>query len=85
MLTYDDIRNNAEIKTYITKADESLAALGYTEHSFAHVGLVAENCGYILQTLGFAPRARWSSRRSRAISTTSGISSTASTIPSPAR
>lgn len=56
MLTYDDIRNNAEIKTYITKADESLAALGYTEHSFAHVGLVAENCGYILETLGFAPR-----------------------------
>ena len=31
-------------------------ALGYTEHSFAHVGLVAEECGYILQTLGYPER-----------------------------
>ena len=56
MITYEDIRNNEEIKTYIQKADQSLAALGYTEHSFAHVGMVAENCGYILETLGFEPR-----------------------------
>jgi hypothetical protein len=33
-----------------------LAALGYTEHSFAHVGLVAEKVGYILETLGFPER-----------------------------
>jgi len=56
MITYEDIRNNEEIKTYIQKADQSLAALGYTEHSFAHVGMVAENCGYILETLGFDTR-----------------------------
>ncbi len=34
-------------------ADASLASLGYTEHSFAHVGLVAHNSRYILETLGF--------------------------------
>jgi len=56
MITYEDIRNNEEIKTYIQKADQSLAALGYTEHSFAHVGIVAETCGYILETLGFESR-----------------------------
>jgi metal-dependent HD superfamily phosphatase/phosphodiesterase len=52
MITYEDIRNNEEINTYIQKADQSLAALGYTEHSFAHVGMVAENCGYILEHSG---------------------------------
>jgi metal-dependent HD superfamily phosphatase/phosphodiesterase len=72
MITYEDIRNNEEIKTYIQKADQSLAALGYTEHSFAHVGMVAENCGYILETLGFEP-GRWSLPASRPTSTTSAI------------
>ncbi len=53
MLTFADIKNNAAIKEYIRKADESLVALGYTEHSFAHVGNVAANTQYILSTLGF--------------------------------
>ena len=53
MVTFEEIRKNPGINTYIRKADESLVALGYTEHSFAHVGLVAEECGYILQTLGY--------------------------------
>ena len=52
MLTFAEIKNNETIKTYIRKADESLAALGYTEHSFAHVTKVAETAGYILETLG---------------------------------
>jgi len=34
----------------------SLSALGYTEHSFAHVTLVAEKAGYIMQTLGYPER-----------------------------
>lgn len=53
MLTYDEITKNESIKTYIIRADESLAALGFTEHSFAHVKHVAETAGYILSTLGF--------------------------------
>jgi metal-dependent HD superfamily phosphatase/phosphodiesterase len=56
MLTYEDVRNNGAIRTYIQRADESLIALGYTEHSFAHVSLVAENAGYILSTLGYPER-----------------------------
>ncbi len=56
MVSFEDIKNNADIKTYIRKADESLVALGYTEHSFAHVGLVAHNCKYILGNLGFSER-----------------------------
>lgn len=56
MLTYNDIKNNEEIKTYIVKADQSLKALGYTEHSFAHVGLVATRAGEILSSLGYDAR-----------------------------
>ena len=56
MLTYQEVKNSQEIRTYIQRADESLDALGYTEHSFAHVGRVAEMAGYILETMGYSPR-----------------------------
>ncbi|HAW15749.1 MAG: HD domain-containing protein [Clostridiales bacterium] len=55
-MTYEEIRNNEVIKTYIKQADESLSALGFTEHGFAHVTLVAEMTGYILKTLGYPER-----------------------------
>lgn len=55
-ITYHDIRNNEAVKTYIQKADESLTALGYTEHSFAHVTKVAELASHILLTLGYSER-----------------------------
>lgn len=56
MLTYDQIKKTDAIKTYITRADESLAALGFTEHSFAHVCYVAEKAGDILEKLGYDKR-----------------------------
>ncbi len=56
MITYSEIKKNRQIKTYIQKADESLIALGYTEHSFAHVGIVAEMAKYILITMGYPDR-----------------------------
>lgn len=56
MITYSEIKNNENIKVYIKKADESLLKLGYTEHSFAHVGLVAKRSEYILSTLGYSQR-----------------------------
>ena len=56
MLTYEQITKSEAVRTYIIRADESLAALGFTEHSFAHVMHVAETAGYILQTLGYDER-----------------------------
>lgn len=56
MITFEKIKNCEDIKIYISKADESLKALGYTEHSFAHVGKVSENAAYILTTLGYDER-----------------------------
>ena len=56
MLTYEELKRDPAVRTYIQRADESLAALGYTEHSFAHVTLVAENAAYILTTVGYPER-----------------------------
>ena len=56
MITWQDVVNDEAVKTYIKKADESLIALGYTEHSFTHVGRVAQVAGEILTTLGYPER-----------------------------
>lgn len=53
MISFEDVKNNEAIKTYIREADASLMALGYTEHSFAHVGMVAKTARYILNFLGY--------------------------------
>ena len=55
-ITYEDIKKDKNIRTYIEKADESLIALGYTEHSFAHVMKVAAAASDILLTLGYSER-----------------------------
>ena len=56
MLTYEQVKKSDAIKTYIIRADESLAALGFTEHSFAHVVHVAQMAGDILETMGYDAR-----------------------------
>ncbi len=53
MITYEEIRNNNDIKAYIDGADESLKALGFTEHSVAHVTKVSETAKYIMESLGY--------------------------------
>lgn len=55
-LNLEQIKKSEEINSYIRKADESLSALGYTEHSFAHVGRVSALASEILQTLGYDAR-----------------------------
>ena len=53
MITYASLKHNEEICTYIKRADESLRALGFTEHSFAHVTRVSEVAADILEQLGY--------------------------------
>ena len=53
MTFFERVKKNEDIRTYIKKADETLLALGYTEHSFAHVGKVSACAGKILEVLGF--------------------------------
>lgn len=52
-MTFQELVRDETIRAYIQKADESLIALGYTEHSFSHVTHVAVMAGYILETLGY--------------------------------
>ncbi len=53
MITFEALKSNEKVNTFIKQADASLIALGYTEHSFAHVTHVAETAAYILETLGY--------------------------------
>ena len=55
-MTYEQVCRDEAVKVYIAQADASMNALGFTEHSFAHVGRVAQIAGYILETLGFPAR-----------------------------
>ncbi|MBR5798916.1 MAG: HD domain-containing protein [Lachnospiraceae bacterium] len=55
-ITFEQVMQDEVVKTYIQKADETLIALGYTEHSFAHVTRVAQLAGQILLTLGYSER-----------------------------
>lgn len=56
IITLEDLKNNEEVIALFEIADKQLAELGYTEHSFRHVGLVSKVAGDILETLGFGER-----------------------------
>ncbi|WP_324824477.1 HD domain-containing protein [Sinanaerobacter sp. ZZT-01] len=56
MITYELIKNNEEINTYIKKGNDLLAAIGFTEHGFAHAGKVSEKAGEILKILNYSER-----------------------------
>lgn len=56
LITYKDIKNNKEIKTYIEIGDKHLGVKGFTKHDFGHVTKVSETAGDILENLGFSER-----------------------------
>lgn len=56
MVTVKDIKNDPAVRTYIQMAADNLAAMGYTEHSFAHVGKVASTAKRILLSLDYPER-----------------------------
>jgi len=56
MLTYEQIKQNEQVNTYIREANDILGELGFTEHGFAHVTKVALCAGMILEKLGYSER-----------------------------
>ena len=46
------VKNDHDIHVYIEEQNKSMHAMGFTEHSFAHIGVVADRVGYVLETLG---------------------------------
>ncbi len=49
---YDRVRQDHAVSVYIGEQNKSMKALHYTEHSFAHVGIVTRRTYTILTTLG---------------------------------
>lgn len=52
MVTFETIRRNAEIRTYIEKGNENLGVLGFTEHAVGHAMKVSDTAARILTALG---------------------------------
>ena len=53
-MTYQDIKNHAEVCALLEKGNQNLGVLGVTDHSEAHCALVAERAAYILRKLGYS-------------------------------
>lgn len=56
MITYEDIKQNKEINTYIRRGDDLLGILGFTEHSQAHCTRVSNIAADILNKLNYTVR-----------------------------
>ena len=56
MITFDDIRNSAEIRAYMDKGNANLGVLGFTEHGMGHAMKTAVTAADILQRLGYGER-----------------------------
>ena len=52
-MTFNDIKKNSEINTYIEYADQYLEEVGYTEHAYNHLYRCVKVTEYILETLGY--------------------------------
>jgi len=55
-ITLDDIKQNAEIDTYIRRSFEYLIQLGFTEHGLRHAGLIADRSTKVMRELNFSQR-----------------------------
>lgn len=56
MVTLEDVIKNEEVQAFINGAEKQIKALGYTEHSHRHIGIVSRRTGEILEKLGYEER-----------------------------
>lgn len=56
MLSYENLRKDEEILSYINAANDVLGAIGYTEHGMAHAVKTGSDASRILETLGYNDR-----------------------------
>ncbi|HHV76884.1 MAG TPA: HD domain-containing protein [Syntrophothermus lipocalidus] len=56
MVTLEEVRQSAIVDAFIRKGNEHLGVLGYTDHGYDHVTLVAERAYTILKKLGVSER-----------------------------
>jgi len=53
IVTFDIVRNDAEVAALVERANENLGVLGYTEHGVRHVTLVSRIARNVLRHLGY--------------------------------
>ena len=56
MITLEDVIKNEEVQAFVNASQKQLEALGYTEHSNRHIGIVSKRTAEILEKLGFDER-----------------------------
>ena len=53
MITLEEVIENPEVHAFVEASQKQLEALGYTEHSYRHIGIVSKRTGEILEKLGY--------------------------------
>lgn len=56
LITLNEVKKDYEVKTLVKQGNKHLGALGYTEHGFRHLELVASRAKKILLELGYEER-----------------------------
>lgn len=56
LLSYENLKNDSEIISYVKAANDVLGAIGYTEHGMAHAVKTGTDASMILETLGYSER-----------------------------
>lgn len=56
MLSYEKLRKDSEIISYVEAANNVLGVIGYTEHGMAHAVKTGEDASRVLQSLGYDER-----------------------------
>lgn len=53
MVTFEDVKNNEDVKALISSSQKQLNELGYTEHSVRHATIVADRAAEVLSALNY--------------------------------
>ena len=56
VITLKEVRHDPRVRTYITRANEQMMSIGYTEHGHRHAGICSTIARYILTSLGAPER-----------------------------
>lgn len=56
LLSYENLRKDEEILSYVNAANDVLGAIGYTEHGMAHAVKTGFDASRILEILGYSER-----------------------------
>ena len=53
MVTFEDVKNNEDVKALISRTQKQLNQLGYTEHSIRHATIVSDRAAEVLLALNY--------------------------------